>query len=215
MNTGITTILKRLTAALLVPALIFTMCACSKNDGSSVSADISSSAEEYTTDDENSSSIFSFLHKNGSDKNDDKESTMHVGAEGYGFLDVPDTWKEFTDPDVSSVSGLDVKQYSDAEGKMIITLNYASDPQVDAKSAASSCWTQMEQEGAENIQGSTVKLDGCTAYQVYGYYTSDDVMLVIWVFTDSDGLLHYISAEGPIDNVMDSVSIVEDTYSVK
>ena len=50
--------------------------------------------------------------------------------------------------------------------------------------------------------------------QVYGYYTDDDVMLVIWVFTDSDGILHYISAEGPIDSVMYAVKLVEKTFTL-
>ena len=87
-------------------------------------------------------------------------------------------------------------------------------PQTDAKSAASSCWAQMEQDGAADIQGATVQIADCAAYQVYGYYTDDDVMLVIWVFTDSDGTLHYISAEGPIYSVMDAVKLVEKTFTL-
>ena len=129
-------------------------------------------------------------------------------------MDVPEDWTDFQDPDISETSGLEVLQYSDPTGKLIITLNYSDNGQVEAQSAASSCWAQMEEEGAEDIQGATVELDGLTAYQVYGYYTSDDVMLVIWIFYDNDGLLHYISAEGPISSVMDSVNIIEDTYAV-
>lgn len=142
------------------------------------------------------------------------EKTQHIGAEKYGFLTVPSTWKTFNDPDASSITGSSIKQYCDETGKLIITLNCTENPQTDAKNAASSCWAQMEQDGAADIQGATVQIADCAAYQVYGYYTDDDVMLVIWVFTDSDGILHYISAEGPIDSVMDAVKLVEKTFTL-
>ena len=112
------------------------------------------------------------------------------------------------------ITGSSIKQYCDETGKLIITLNCTENPQTDAKNAASSCWAQMEQDGAADIQGATVQIADCAAYQVYGYYTDDDVMLVIWVFTDSDGILHYISAEGPIDSVMDAVKLVEKTFTL-
>ncbi len=140
--------------------------------------------------------------------------TQQLGAEKYGFITVPSTWKTFNDPDASSITGNSIKQYCDEAGKLIITLNCTENPQTDAKSAASSCWAQMEQDGATDIQGATVQIADCEAYQVYGYYTDDDVMLVIWVFTDTDGTLHYISAEGPIDSVMSAVKLVEKTFTL-
>ncbi len=145
---------------------------------------------------------------------DAAEKTKQLGAEKYGFITVPSTWKIFNDPDASSITGNSIKQYCDETGKLIITLNCTEDPQTDAKSAASSCWSQMEQDGATDIQGATVQIANCEAYQVYGYYTDDDVMLVIWVFTDSNDTLHYISAEGPIDSVMNAVKLVETTFTL-
>lgn len=145
---------------------------------------------------------------------DTTAKTQQLGAENYGFITVPSTWKTFNDPDASSITGNSIKQYCDETGKLIITLNCTADPQTDAKSAASSCWAQMENDGATDIQGATVQIADCEAYQVYGYYTDDDVMLVIWVFTDSDGTLHYISAEGPIDCVMSAVQLVEKTFTL-
>lgn len=159
---------------------------------------------------------------NSAAENDEKNSkssesnskTQQLGAEKYGSITAPDTWKPFSDPDASSITGGALKQYCDETGKLIITLNYTESPQTDAKSAASSCWAQMEDDGASDIQGATVTIADCEAYQVYGYYTEDDVMLVIWVFTDQSGVLHYISAEGPIDTVMSAVKLVEDTYTL-
>lgn len=156
---------------------------------------------------------------NGNSGKNDKSSksnskTQQLGAEKYGFITAPDTWKPFSDPAASSITGGALKQYCDETGKLIITLNCTESPQTDAKSAASSCWAQMEDDGASDIQGATVQIADCEAYQVYGYYTEDDVMLVIWVFTDPSGVLHYISAEGPIDSVMSAVKLVEETFTL-
>lgn len=142
-----------------------------------------------------------------------KKGTVRTGAENYGFVDVPNTWVTFTDQETASLSGLSVKQYSDAAGKNIITLN-CSESQTEPKSAASSCWTQMEQEGASDIHGATVTLDGYESYQVYGYYADEDIVLVIWIFSDGT-MLHYVSAEGPADSVSDTVKMIENTFSLK
>lgn len=179
----------------------------------SVSADVDEGQNSQESS-ENKASVSDKHKDNSSKKTDDIGKTQQLGAENYGFITVPDTWKTFNDTDISSVTGNTVKQYCDESGKLIITLNCTENAQTDAKSAASSCWAQMEQDGAADIQGATVQLANCEAYQVYGYYTDDDVMLVIWVFTDSGNILHYISAEGPIDNVMNAVTLVEETFTL-
>ena len=211
---------RRAAAGLLSVLLLASVCGCGKDQGEGGSSMSSAgvSAEENTQGNDEDSSILDFFKGKGDSsgrEGSDKESLKRVGEEKYGFLQVPDDWKDYVDSEVAAVSGLSLKQFCDASGKLIITLNYSEGSQVDAQEAASSCWVQMEQDGAQNIQGSTVKLAGCKAYQVYGYYTNDDVMLVIWVFTDKDGTLHYISAEGPLDSVMDCVKLVEDTFALK
>ncbi|MGN1349741.1 MAG: hypothetical protein ACI4VM_01960 [Anaerovoracaceae bacterium] len=209
---------RRAAAGLLSVLLLASACGCGKDQGEGGSGMSSAgvSAEENTGKNDEDSSILDFF-KGGSSgrEGSDKETSKRVGEEKYGFLEVPDDWKDYVDSEVAAVSGLSLKQFCDASGKLIITLNYSEGSQVDAQEAASSCWAQMEQDGAQNIQGSTVELAGCKAYQVYGYYTDDDVMLVIWVFTDKDGTLHYISAEGPLDSVMDCVKLVEETFALK
>lgn len=181
------------------------------------SSDTGADSGQQQTDtgsaDSSTSSGSSSDNKNTS-SSDSTTKTQQLGAEKYGFITVPTTWKTFNDPDASSITGSSIKQYCDETGKLIITFNCMENPQTDAKSAASSCWAQMEQDGATDIQGATVQIANCEAYQVYGYYTDDDVMLVIWIFTDSDGTLHYISAEGPIDSVMDAVKLVEKTFTL-
>lgn len=213
---------KVIVAALTVLVVIFGVIAChslkgsegpSNDAGHGISSDTSVD-EQQPSDDDASSGADTGAGGATEEDSSGSSKTRQVGAEKYGFITVPDTWKNFTDPDAASITGDPVKQYCDETGKLIITLNCTEDPQSDAKSAASSCWAQMEQDGASDIQGATVQIADCEAYQVYGYYTDDDVMLVIWVFTDSDGILHYISAEGPIDSVMDAVKLVEKTFTL-
>lgn len=182
------------------------------SDSDQLSASADTNTEQQPSQNKNSES--NSQEDNNSKKTDDTGKTQQLGTENYGFITVPDTWKTFNDSDISSVTGNTVKQYCDETGKLIITLNCTENSPTDAKNAASSCWAQMEQDGAADIQGATVQLADCEAYQVYGYYTDDDVMLVIWVFTDSDNILHYISAEGPIDNVMSAVTLVEETFTL-
>lgn len=55
----------------------------------------------------------------------------------------------------------------------------------------------MQSEGVEKLTEATVTLGKYSAYQVYGYYASDNVWLVCWFFEAEDGKTHYISIEGP------------------
>lgn len=144
-----------------------------------------------------------------------KSDTRQAGGESYGYITLPSDWKDFKDTDAAAVSGTAIMQFTDASDSLIITLSYDAAPQADAQSAAEACWTQMEQEEASDIKGATVTLGGYEAYQVYGYYSADNTELVIWTFTDSAGMLHYISAEGPLDSIMEAVNIVNNTYKVK
>lgn len=226
-------------AALIIIIFIFGVFSCSLSDGehngSGASNDVSSSADADANAGSSDDSQNAANAENSGDANDsgdtaendtktdssidgavpgEKKGTVRIGAENYGFIDVPNTWVTFTDEKAASLSGLSVKQYSDASGKNIITLN-CSESQTDPKSAASSCWNQMEQEGASDIHGATVTLDGCEAYQVYGYYADEDIVLVIWIFSGDNDMLHYISAEGPADSISSMVKIIEKTFSLE
>ena len=209
---------KVIIAILTILVILFGVIAChslkSAKDPAAGADQPSSDASSAISDGaQNGSAASDSSSKNGKGS-ESGGKTQQLGAEKYGFITAPDTWKPFSDPDASSITGGALKQYCDETGKLIITLNCTESPQTDAKSAASSCWAQMEDDGASDIQGATVQIADCEAYQVYGYYTEDDVMLVIWVFTDQSGVLHYISAEGPIDSVMSAVKLVEKTFTL-
>ena len=79
---------------------------------------------------------------------------------------------------------------------------------------ANAIYAEMADEvGEDNVEGAKVTLAGQQAIQVYGAYP-DDTFLVNWVFEDSAGNVHYISAEGTADTISEAVSYVENTYTL-
>lgn len=144
-----------------------------------------------------------------------------VGTGEFGYVTVPDTWMKFTDLD----GGTDF-QYSNPQGTSIITLNTFSfddlteeqKSQVDLESAAQSVWYNLENNQVSGIEGARVTLGPYDALQIYGYFTSEDYGLesgiVCWVFESSDGVFHYVAAEAALDDLMDVVSYVEDSYTL-
>lgn len=133
-----------------------------------------------------------------------------VGEEGYGFVDIPVDWVNFQD--INSTQ--DLRQYSDLTGTSIITLFVVGDSPNDAEQAATNSWAGMENNGAVDIQGAIVELDGYETYQVYGIYENAGIMLVTYHFEDEEGKLHYISAESNQGGIIQVIELVEDTYSV-
>lgn len=69
-------------------------------------------------------------------------------------------------------------------------------------------------DGISDITGATVTLGGYTAYQVYGYYKNEDIMLVSWYFKVGDNI-NYVAIEGSKDKISGLVEMVEKSYSVK
>ncbi|SHK79061.1 hypothetical protein SAMN02745163_04469 [Clostridium cavendishii DSM 21758] len=145
-------------------------------------------------------------HKATSDK-----AVQRVGETNYGFVDIPSDWKKFKDIDISTP----IIQYSDKEGKSIITLNMWEKKGQDTKTVASSLFKKIESEGAENVKGATVKIGDNEALQVYGVYPKDGVMIVMWIFEKDDGYIHYVSVEGSKDEIMEIVERTEKSFSLE
>lgn len=140
--------------------------------------------------------------------------TQRIGKEHYGYVSIPAHWIKFID-----VNGAEnIFQYSDITGRSIVTLNAwgTSDMELsdrDAESFAKRMWYGIEAEGAQDIKGGMTEIYGHTAYQIYGIYPEDGILLAIWIFDGEDGYLHYIAAEAPLDQIEELVAIVERTYS--
>lgn len=140
-----------------------------------------------------------------------KKDLKRIGAVNYGYVDIPSDWVKFDDVDVTRP----IIQYSDIYGKSIITLDAWEDPEEDPELNAKALWHQIEQEGAQDTSGATVTLGGRQAYQVYGYYADEDIMLIMWVFKTEDNYMHYIAAESSLDNIFDVLALVEESFSLE
>lgn len=134
-------------------------------------------------------------------------NTQRVGNDEFGYVTVPNNWYRFYDPDALSTF-----QYSYAS-IYIVTLYAKNKSELSAKDYATNSMYNMKQEGAENVTGATVSLGKYTAYQVYGYYRSENIWLVSWHFEAEDGKVHYISMEGP--DASSEYFKIPETFSLK
>ncbi|NLY72860.1 MAG: hypothetical protein GX079_04125 [Tissierellia bacterium] len=155
-------------------------------------------------------------------KEDQEEVLMQrVGEKGIGFISIPEDWVEFVDLNVN-----DSIQYSNILGTSIISLNtfYISSlseeeqAEFTLEDAANSLWYNLENSGVENIEGAIVELDQREAYQVYGYFTSQDYnlpsIIITWLLEGDDGNIHYVAAEAAVEDIDQVFDYVEDNYSV-
>ena len=140
------------------------------------------------------------------------EDTQRIGSVENGYADIPADYVKFEDPSLGS----DFIQYSDTTGTNIVTLGHYSD-ELSAHSYASAILASFQQDSGmdqSSVTGATVTLDGCDAYQVYGYYPDEDLFLVVWLLdSPEDDYIHYIAVEFTSDN-FDLFEMVEDTYHV-
>ena len=142
---------------------------------------------------------------------EEKEESMVIGTDNYGYLKLPGTWYKFND-----VEGKTALQYTKDRVWIVSLESYLpSSPDQTAENLAKASLYNMinNEENVENATGATVKLAGYDAYQTYCYYTVDGIWLVEWFFEPGDGRIHYISVEGN-DYTSDYFKIPE-TFSLK
>lgn len=141
------------------------------------------------------------------------EDTQRIGSAATGYVDVPADYYSFTDPATTA----ETIQYCDSSVTNIVTLTYYDNTDLTAETCAQAMLQNFQQDTAmdsSSVTGAMVELDGCEAYQIYGYYPADDIFLVIW-FLDSpeDDYIHYVSVEFTSDHY-DLFEMVENTYHV-
>ena len=148
------------------------------------------------------------------------EETKHVGAAGVGFVDIPESWTEFKDAE----GGTDL-QWCDGTPYTIVTLNVIDLSEALSEEerkdftievALNNIANHLLEEGMdeESITGAHVTLAGRDAVQVYGMFPEEGAMLVVWLVEDDAGNYRYVSAEGTTETILDSVAIVEGSYTL-
>ena len=140
---------------------------------------------------------------------DGVNGTKRVGSDAYGYISIPNSWVNFQD--LSPMPG--AIQYTNGGGA-IITMNlFDADLNVKPQDALANLVAYHENQGAVGMEGAMVTLNGETVHQIYGYYPFDNTFIVIWMFEGPEGNVHYISAEAPENTIMETVEIVEATFS--
>lgn len=152
----------------------------------------------------------------------DEVSTLElkrVGSNQMGYVSVPPEWSKFKDLD-ENVKDL---QYSDPLATTILTMNIfdtsgLSKEQLssfNAEEAAKNVWKNLENSGAPNVQGNTVKFQEYDDFQLYATY-SDGSQLAAWIFKAEDNEIHYIAVESPTDEKFKlAVMTTSKTFSLK
>lgn len=145
-------------------------------------------------------------------------ATQRIGAEGTGFVTIPESWVEFHDVDGNSSI-----QWCDGTPYTVISLNtfdLSTVPEEERASftledAANSVWGNILNDGAaeDAVQGARVTLAGRDALQVYALFP-DGSYLVCWLLEDDAGVIRYVAAEGTEDTIFDAVGYVEATYEL-
>lgn len=132
------------------------------------------------------------------------ESTVYkrVGADKYGYIDVPESWIDYTDTSFTDASLL---QFSDKDGISIITMQYFKD--TDAQNCTFTMGSTLEKSIPE-LSSAVVEINGTKAYQLYGYAPDVEKIFACWILDGSDGLTHCITVEG----VKQDVFSLPETY---
>lgn len=196
---------------LLLILLLLLSVGCS--EGSVNSSDTVAATEE-THVDESEDSDMKMESSSGTESMEESisaQETKRVGQDIYGYVSIPENWVNF----INEGAQEDSIQFSDPTGSDIITLSAALNPEQDPKAVLNAVAESMVSEGAEDVTGATVSLNGIDAVQVYGYYASEDIFFIAWAFLSEDGYMHFVSAEGSISTITTVVDYLESTYSLE
>lgn len=119
---------------------------------------------------------------------------IRIGAEGYGFLTIPNSWNPISE--VESGSSI---QYGN--GVWIISLNAANTANFPASYYASEIEKNLKQQSSTaTVNIIQEKLINYTAYKIAAFYPEYQKHLIAWIFEAEDGNTHYIAVEGPTGN---------------
>ena len=145
-------------------------------------------------------------------------STLVVGDDTLGYVEIDSTWLPFqdTDPTVTAT------QFSDEEGSYILSLDTVVWPDEvaaadrTAEMAATNIWNNLEVQGYSETSGATVDFPNVDldVYEVYGFYDDGEGVLICWLMDDDQGVTHYMSLEGPYtEEILNYYMLAGATYS--
>lgn len=142
----------------------------------------------------------------------DQES--HIGSDTVGYITVPADWKDVGYQGDAPEGYL----YSNADSSVDITMDTMSIgvlgdglPLQDRADIASEItFSDLTALGASEVTSSAGDMAGCPGYRLTGSLT--DGTIYCWVFADSNGVLHRITAKGDQDEIQKAVDYVQSTF---
>ncbi len=198
---------RKLVSLALALALALSLTACGGNppsDGGSSGSSSTSSSPSSALSSESSSDL--------SESSEPVQPAVQtVGQDGFGYVDIPSDWLVFQDANAAEGA----LQYCDPAGRAILTLYGVYHPEGDAEASAAELYATITGDGASDVTAATVSLGGSTAYQVYGYYESEDVLLVTWFLKTPDDYVRYVAIEAGKEEIAGWVDMVEASYRLE
>jgi len=135
---------------------------------------------------------------------------QRIGAEDYGFVDIPDTWV----PWIEIGGDGSLIQYADPDStdvQTVLTLNVGYNPDADLEMIATAIYDNIEAGGAE-AGAARVEFAGFDAIEIYGIYP-DGTILLSWIFQNGDNL-NYISIETDILAIAELMELIESSFNI-
>ena len=135
------------------------------------------------------------------------DEQRYIGSPELGYLKVETYWRQISMTD-SAIKNRALFE----NGNYYITM-------VDEGEVSGSIVTMAIQwrdvivaEGAESVELATVEMGDINAQLLKGYYRSQNIWTMSWLFTTSDGHFRYITVEGP--NKTNKYFAIPNTYSL-
>lgn len=141
------------------------------------------------------------------------EGMKQFGAEGYGFITLPDVWidhsEDYVDFEYNAIA------LGDPSGINSITLAYIDDlgSTIAVENMLDQVVMHMESRNGENITYDVTSLNGIEAHGIYCLFPDSFTGLMVWTFVVEDGYIHNIFAEGSMLMLLDMVVYIEASYT--
>ena len=135
------------------------------------------------------------------------EGFQRAGAEGFGFVDIPDYWSYH-------LADADVLQFADPSAENFIILQRFTDGDMGIEDLIQITASFMDEHGGEDITGGDANVNGIDARVVFATFPMDDTVMAAYIFESGGGTLHKIRVEGPYYDIGQTASFVLTSFSL-
>ena len=135
------------------------------------------------------------------------EGMQRVGAEGFGFVNIPDNWLQYS-------GDADVLQFADPDVENFIIMQRFTEA-MDIENLIQQAVSFMDEHGGESITGGDADVNGIDARVVFASFPDGDTVMAAYIFEGTRGTLHKIRVEGPFDDIGETANYVLSSFSLQ